>query len=93
MWNVKAKAIPVIIGATGTVSKSLRQYLRNVTGKHEIEALKERPIGLCTLITERVYVKEQNIFHRRNNITCSTNCKYGTAATIYTLETWFVSGI
>jgi len=25
MWNVKAKVIPVIIGATGTISKSLRQ--------------------------------------------------------------------
>jgi hypothetical protein len=26
MWNVKEKMIPVIIGATGTISKSLRQY-------------------------------------------------------------------
>jgi hypothetical protein len=26
MWNVKAKVIPVITGATGTISKSLRQY-------------------------------------------------------------------
>ena len=25
MWNVKARVIPVIIGATGTVSISLRQ--------------------------------------------------------------------
>jgi predicted metal-binding protein len=25
MWNVKAKMIPVIIGATGTISKSPRQ--------------------------------------------------------------------
>ena len=29
MWNVKAKMIPVIIGATGTISKSLRQSLSN----------------------------------------------------------------
>jgi hypothetical protein len=34
----------------------------------------------------------QNTFHGRNNITCSTNCKYRTAAALYTLETWFVSG-
>ena len=33
MWNVKAKVIPVIIGANGTISKSFRQYLSNVTGK------------------------------------------------------------
>jgi hypothetical protein len=37
-------------------------------------------------------VKVQNIFLRRKNITCLTNCKYRTAATLYTLETWFVSG-
>ena len=31
-------------------------------------------------------VTVQNVFQGRNNITCSTNCKYGTAATLYTLE-------
>ena len=39
---------------------------------------------------ESAYVEVQNIFHRRNNITCSKNCKYRTAATLYTQETWFV---
>ena len=43
MWNVKAKAIPVIIGATGTVAKSLRQYLSNIPGKHEIKEPKKQP--------------------------------------------------
>jgi hypothetical protein len=37
MWNVNANVISVIIGATGTISKSLRQYLSNIPGKHEIE--------------------------------------------------------
>jgi len=36
---------------------------------------------------------KHNVFHGRNNITCSTNSKYRTAATQYTLEIWFVSGI
>jgi len=36
MWNVKAKVIPVITGATGTISKSLRQYLSNIQRKHKI---------------------------------------------------------
>ena len=36
MWNVRAKVIPVITGAIGTISKSLRQYLSNMPGKHEI---------------------------------------------------------
>ena len=34
MWNVKTNVIPVIIGATGTVSKSFRKYLSNIPGKH-----------------------------------------------------------
>jgi hypothetical protein len=29
-WNVKAELIPVIMGAIGTISKSLKQYLRIV---------------------------------------------------------------
>jgi hypothetical protein len=36
MWNMKAKVILVIIGVTGTISKSLRHYLSNIPGKHEI---------------------------------------------------------
>jgi hypothetical protein len=30
MWNVKRNVIPVIIGATGTISKSFRKYLSNI---------------------------------------------------------------
>jgi hypothetical protein len=44
MWNVKATVIPVIIGATGTISKSLRQYLSNIPGKHVIEELQKRAV-------------------------------------------------
>jgi len=36
MWNVKTKVIPVITGATGTVSKSFRKYVSNIPGKHEV---------------------------------------------------------
>jgi len=41
MWNVKAKVTPVIIGATGTISKSLSQYLSNIAGEHEIKEMQE----------------------------------------------------
>jgi len=44
MWNVTAKVISVIIGATGTISKSLRQYLSNIPGKHEIKELQKTSI-------------------------------------------------
>ena len=92
--NVKAKVIPVITGATGTISESLREYLSNVPGKHEIKELQKTAILCsCTQTAGSANVKAQDIFHRRNNITCSTDCKYRRAATLYTLETWFVSGM
>ena len=37
VWNVKTKVIPVIIGATGTISKSFRKYVSNIPGKHEVK--------------------------------------------------------
>ena len=44
MWNVKTKVIPVTIGATGTISKSFRKYMRNITGKHEVKELQKTAI-------------------------------------------------
>jgi len=43
MWYVKAKVILVIRGTTGTISKSLRQNVSNVTGKGEIKKLQVQP--------------------------------------------------
>jgi hypothetical protein len=31
-WNVKTNVIPVITGATGTISKSFRNYMSNMPG-------------------------------------------------------------
>jgi hypothetical protein len=44
MWNVKTNEIPVIMGATETVSKSFRKYLSNVPGIHEIKELQKTAI-------------------------------------------------
>jgi len=41
MWNVKTKVIPVIIGATGTISRSFRNYMSNIPGKHEVKELQK----------------------------------------------------
>jgi hypothetical protein len=61
IWNVKAKVIPVIIGATGTISKSLRQYLNNVSGNQEIKNYKKNShIGHCKHTAESTNVKVRN---------------------------------
>jgi len=44
MWNVKTKVIPVIIWATGTVSKSFRKYVSKIAGKHEVKELQKTAI-------------------------------------------------
>jgi hypothetical protein len=44
MWNVKARVIPVIIGATGTIPKSFRKYVSNLPGNHEVKELQKTTI-------------------------------------------------
>ena len=44
MWNVKTKMIPVIIGATGTISKTFRKYVSNIPGNHETKELQKTTV-------------------------------------------------
>ena len=69
MWNVKAEVKPVIIGVTGTISKSLRQYLSNIPGKYEIKELQQRQPywTLHTHTAETANVKVQNTFNVLSN--------------------------
>jgi hypothetical protein len=41
MWKVKTGVIPVIIGATGTISKSFRKYVSSIAGNHEVKELQK----------------------------------------------------
>jgi len=43
MWNVKTNVIPVIIGASGTISKSFRKHMSNIPGKHEVKNSRKQP--------------------------------------------------
>jgi hypothetical protein len=44
MWNVKTRVILVIIGATGTISKSFRKYVSTIPGTHEVKELQKTAI-------------------------------------------------
>ena len=44
MWNRKCTIIPVKIGATGIVMRSLRKNLEAVPGKHSIDSLQKTAI-------------------------------------------------
>ena len=43
MWNMKAKMILIIIGATRTISKSLRQNMSNIPGKGKMKEMYINP--------------------------------------------------
>ena len=42
MWNLKCMIVPVIIGATGIVTRSLRKNLEAVPGKQSIDSLQKK---------------------------------------------------
>jgi hypothetical protein len=44
----------IIIGATGTISKSFRKYLSNVPGKHEVKELQKTAILGTAHILQKV---------------------------------------
>jgi hypothetical protein len=60
MWNVKARVIPVITGVTGTISKSLRKYVSNVPGNHDVRELqKTATLGTAHILQRSANVKTQ----------------------------------
>jgi hypothetical protein len=54
MWNVKTRVIPVIIGATGTNSKSFRKYVSTIPRNHEVKELQKTAILGTAHILRRV---------------------------------------
>ena len=54
MWNLKCTIIPVIIGATGIVTRSLRKNLEAVPRKHSIDSLKKTAIRVTSHIIRKV---------------------------------------
>jgi len=54
IWNVKSKVIPVIVGATGTISKLFRKYVSNIPGNHEVKELQKTAILGTTHILRKV---------------------------------------
>ena len=54
MWNLKCTIIPVIIGATGIVTGSLRKNLEAVPGKHSIDSVQKTAIFGTSHIIRKV---------------------------------------
>jgi hypothetical protein len=50
MLNLKTNLVPEITGTSGTIPKSLRQYLSTVPGNHEIKQTAKNEL-FCSLHT------------------------------------------
>jgi len=44
MWNLKCTIVPVIIGATGIVTRNLRKNLEDIPRKHSIDSVQKTAI-------------------------------------------------
>jgi hypothetical protein len=75
---------------TETISKSFRKYMRNITGKHKIKELqKTAMLGAAHILRKVQYSR----FNMGTSITSAINSNYITAATLYSLGTWFFRNI
>ena len=82
--------IPVIIAATGTISKSFTKYVRNVTGTHEFMEVEKQAI-LGTAL-RNVLMQKDKRFNTGSSTICTMNRNCSIAKNLYSLKTWFVSG-
>jgi hypothetical protein len=59
MWNMKGFVVPVIIGATGIVTKGLKKkYLETIPGKHSIDSLQKTAVLGTSHIIRKVLQSE-----------------------------------
>jgi hypothetical protein len=58
MWNMKCFVIPVIIKATGIVTKGLKKYLKTIPGKHSIDSLQKTAVLGTSHIMRKVLQSE-----------------------------------
>jgi hypothetical protein len=80
----------VITGATGTISKSYRKDLSYIPGKHEIKEPQKIAILGTAHVLRKVVMQKYNRFDIGNSDICTVSSKHRMAATLYSLEAWFV---
>jgi hypothetical protein len=90
MWNVKTNVIPVIIGATKTISKSFRKYVSNIPGNHEVKELQKTAIMSTAHILRKVLRQSYNGVNTGTSDIRTMNSYIRIVATQCSLRTWFV---
>jgi hypothetical protein len=93
MWNVKTGVMPVIIGATGTISKSFRNYVSTIPGNHDVREVQKTAILGTAHILRKVLMYTYIRVNAGTSYMDTINSSDRIAATLYSLGTLFVSGI
>jgi hypothetical protein len=93
MWNIKTRVTPVIIGVTGTISKSFRKYMSSIPGNHEVKELQKTAILGTAHILQKVLTQKYSTAKAGTRDIGTINGNNSIAATMYSLGTLFVSGI
>jgi hypothetical protein len=83
MWNAETTVIPIITGATGTISESSREYVSCISGKHEVSELQKTAILGSAHTLQKVLTSKCKTFNMGNNVTCTINCNWRRAATLF----------
>jgi hypothetical protein len=89
-WKVKARVIPVIIGATGTISKSFRNYVSSIPGNHEFRELQKTAILGTAHIRRKVLTEKHNRANAGTRDIGTIKSNNRIATTMYSLGTLFV---
>ena len=82
----KTKVIPVIKGATGTISESFRKYVSNIPGKHEVKELQKTAILGTAHILRKVLIEKYSRFDTKSNDISTMNSNNRIAVTLYSQE-------
>jgi hypothetical protein len=85
--------IPVIIGETGTISKSFRKYVSNIPGNHDVKELQKTAILGTAHILRNVLTYKYNRVNAGTSDTGTINSNNRVDAILYSLGTQFFSGI
>jgi hypothetical protein len=72
MWNVKTNVIPVIIGTTGTISKSFRKYLSKTRNR----GTREKAVLGTAYLLWKVLMSKFNRFKIGNSVICTMKSNY-----------------
>jgi hypothetical protein len=78
---------------TGTISKSFRKYVSNIPGNHEVMELQKTAILGTAHILRKALTRKYNRANAGTGDIGTINSNDRTAATMYSLGTWFVLGV